>query len=88
MKADCCCCQAKPDFTARAPKKKDSRSTKMPFSALPWADFAIGFVLGYGVCVVMVSLVLGRQMKRLPWLWEDEVERQRHRHAAATLSEN
>ncbi|RDA87876.1 hypothetical protein CP532_1721 [Ophiocordyceps camponoti-leonardi (nom. inval.)] len=59
----------------------------MPPTTLPWADFVIGFVLGYGVCVVMVSLVLGRQMKRLPWLWEDEVERQRHRHEAANLSQ-
>ncbi|UNI19875.1 hypothetical protein JDV02_006020 [Purpureocillium takamizusanense] len=42
-----------------------------------WTWFGLGFACGYGTFVVMLGLFLGRQMTKLPWLWEVEIAKRR-----------
>ncbi|KYK55335.1 hypothetical protein DCS_07298 [Drechmeria coniospora] len=53
-------------------------------SRLVW--LGIGFMLGYGTFVVMLGLLLGHQMKRLPWLWDAELAEQRRRSEACAAA--
>ncbi|KJZ80208.1 hypothetical protein HIM_00058 [Hirsutella minnesotensis 3608] len=47
-----------------------------------YMHFGIGFIVGFAFCICLVAVILGREMRNLPWLWEAELERRRREFAA------